>query len=394
MNRRRLIRLGSGAAAVLLATGVAVAWPAITAGPGDETAGPTTAVRPPSGEASSGPSTTLPPDPGAECIAAWDRRRQVGQLVAIAVDGGALESEGRRIAELQLGGVLLQRPQPDGLGDGIAALKAASAIPPLVMADEEGGEVQTLSAVLGPIPSPARMAASHDPAGAREVIARHAASVAAIGVDMVLGPVVDVAAPDGSGPLAGRIFSSDPALVTEYGRAYVAAYRDAGVTAVLKHFPGHGSASGDSHEGPVSVPELPELRERDLVPYDSLLPEVDAVMVGHMVVPDLTGLAAASQSPEAIDGLLREEYGADGLVLTDSLSMGAIAFRTPPTEAAVLAIGAGADIALFVTIEDPGAVVDALAAATDDGRLDEEQVIEAVGRVLAVKGIDPCTLPT
>jgi beta-N-acetylhexosaminidase len=389
MTVGRLARnLALGAAAVLIATGVAIAWPAVN-GNNEETTAPTTNGTGPSTTA----TTTAPADPGDECVAAWDLRRQVGQLVAIAVDGGALEAEAQRVADLGLGGVLLQRPAADGLADGIAALKSASVIPPLVMADEEGGEVQTLSEVLGPLPSPARMADAYDPAATKELVARHAESVAALGVDMVLGPVVDVATPGGGGPLGARVFGEDPATVTEYARAYVEAYEAAGVTTVLKHFPGHGAASGDSHDGPVSVPLIDELRARDLVPYDTLLAEVDAVMVGHVVVPDLTGLAATSQSPEAVDGLLRDEYGFDRLVVTDSLSMGAIAFRTPPTEAAVQAIDAGADLALFVTIDDPAAVLDALVAAAEAGRLDRAQVIAAVRRVLDQKGIDPCAVP-
>ena len=389
MTVGRLARnLALGAAAVLIATGVAIAWPAVN-GNNEETTAPTTNGTGPSTTA----TTTAPADPGDECVAAWDLRRQVGQLVAIAVDGGALEAEAQRVADLGLGGVLLQRPAAVGLADGIAALKSASVIPTLVMADEEGGEVQTLSEVLGPLPSPARMADAYDPTATKELVARHAESVAALGVDMVLGPVVDVATPGGGGPLGARVFGEDPATVTEYAQAYVEAYEAAGVTTVLKHFPGHGAASGDSHDGPVSVPLIDELRARDLVPYDTLLAEVDAVMVGHVVVPDLTGLAATSQSPEAVDGLLRDEYGFDRLVVTDSLSMGAIAFRTPPTEAAVQAIDAGADLALFVTIDDPAAVLDALVAAAEAGRLDRAQVIAAVRRVLDQKGIDPCAVP-
>jgi beta-N-acetylhexosaminidase len=390
---RRARQLGLAAAAVLVATAVAIAWPGVDDG-GEEATAPVTTVAVSDGTgASTTATTTAPSDPRDECIAAWDLRRQVGQLVAIAVDGGALGTEAQRVADLGLGGVLLQRPAAAGLADGIAALKSASVIPPLVMADEEGGEVQTLSEVLGPLPSPARMADAYDPASARELVARHAESVAALGVDMVLGPVVDVATPGGGGPLGARVFGAEPATVTEYARAYVEAYEAAGVTTVLKHFPGHGAASGDSHEGPVSVPPTDELRARDLVPYEALLPEVDAVMVGHLVVPDLTGLASTSQSPEAIDGLLRDEYGFDRLVVTDSLSMGAIAFRTPPTEAAVQAVYAGADMALFVTIEDPAAVLDALVAATEGGRIDEAQVVTAVRRVLDQKGLDPCAVP-
>jgi len=385
---RRARHLALGLIVVLVAIGTVIMWPAVGGERGDEQASsPTTTV------ADVPPSTAPAPDPLDECIASWDRRRQVGQLVAIAVDGGALESEAQRVADLGVGGVLLQRPAAAGLAEGIAALKAASTIPPLVMADEEGGEVQTLSEVLGPLPAAARMVDAYDPVAAQELVARHADSVAVLGVDMVLGPVVDVATPGGGGPLGARVFSEDPAMVTEYAQAYVEAYEAAGVTTVPKHFPGHGAASGNSHDGPVSVPPLAELRARDLVPYETLLPEVSAVMVGHLVIPDLTGLTSTSQSPEAIDGLLRDDYGFDGLVITDSLSMGAIAFRTPPTEAAVQAVAAGADIALFVTIEDPGAVIDALVAATEQGRIDEAQVVTAVRRVLDEKGIDPCSVP-
>lgn len=384
---RRARHLALGLIVVLVAIGTVIMWPAVGGERGDEQASsPTTVADVP-------PSTAPAPDPLDECIASWDRRRQVGQLVAIAVDGGALESEAQRVADLGVGGVLLQRPAAAGLAEGIAALKAASTIPPLVMADEEGGEVQTLSEVLGPLPAAARMVDAYDPVAAQELVARHADSVAVLGVDMVLGPVVDVATPGGGGPLGARVFSEDPAMVTEYAQAYVEAYEAAGVTTVPKHFPGHGAASGNSHDGPVSVPPLAELRARDLVPYETLLPEVSAVMVGHLVIPDLTGLASTSQSPEAIDGLLRDDYGFDGLVITDSLSMGAIAFRTPPTEAAIQAVAAGADIALFVTIEDPGAVIDALVAATEQGRIDEGQVVMAVRRVLDEKGIDPCSVP-
>ena len=384
---RRTRNAALGLAAVVVAVAAAIMWPAIDGERADDRASAPTTV-------ADGPPSTAPvPDPLDQCIAAWDLRRQVGQLVAVAVDGGALQSEAQRVADLGLGGVLLQRPSATGLTEGIAALKAASAIPPLVMADEEGGEVQTLGEVLGPLPSAARMADAYDPVATRELVARHARSVAALGVDMVLGPVVDVATPGGGGPLGARVFGEDPGTVTEYAQAYVEAYEAAGVTTVPKHFPGHGAASGNSHDGPVSVPPLAELRARDLVPYETLLPEVSAVMVGHLVVPDLTGLASTSQSPEAIDGLLRDEYGFDGLVITDSLSMGAIAFRTPPTEAAIQAVAAGADIALFVTIEDPGAVIDALVAATERGRIDEVQVVAAVRRVLDEKGIDPCSVP-
>jgi beta-N-acetylhexosaminidase len=286
----------------------------------------------------------------------------------------------------------LQRANPAGQAEGIAGLKAASTIPPLVAVDEEGGQVQHLRAVLGPIPSERQVASTMDPAGAQALITGHAQGMADLGVDVVFGPVVDVGPVGGGGPLGDRVFADDPAVVESFGRAYVDALAGAGLLPVLKHFPGHGAGQADSHDGPVGTPPIEELRARDLLPYEGLLDAPVGVMVGHLNVPGLSGTTPASVSDEAITGLLREELGFDGLVFSDSLSMGAIAASRPPPQAAVSAIAAGADVALFVTIADPVAVVNALETAVNDGTLPGDQVDASVARVLAAKDVDPCTL--
>lgn len=341
------------------------------------------------------PSTTTTVDPAVACVSELPLRQRAAQTLAIAIDGGALGSEAQRVADLGVGGVILQRPAGDVAG-GITQVKEASAVPPLVMVDEEGGESQVLRPIVGPLPGEPAIVAAGDPAAAEATVAAHAAEVAALGVDVVLGPVIDVATPGGGGPVDERSFSSDPAQVGAYGQAYVDALLGAGLTPVLKHFPGHGPADGNSHDGPVSVPPVDELRQRDLLPFEQLAigeqEDQVGVMVAHVVVPDLTGFTAASQSPEAIDGLLRDELGFDGLVMTDSLSMGAIAFRTGPEQSFPQAVAAGADLALFVTIADPAAAISAMESAVQSGQVPEERLDEAVANVLATKGIDPCTL--
>ncbi len=178
--------------------------------------------------------------------------------------------------------------------------------------------------------------------------------MATLGIDVVFAPVVDVLPTDGRDPLGDdRTFGSDPAVVTEYGQAYVDAFVEAGILPTLKHFPGHGSTTGDSHDGVVSAPPLPQLRERDLVPYDTLLESEVAVMVGHMVVPDVTIFGPSSLSSGIITDLLRDEYGFDGLIFTDSLSMGGVTGQGPPEELAFEALRAGADVALFATPARP-----------------------------------------
>ncbi len=332
-------------------------------------------------------------DPRIECARALPARLQLGQLLALDVDGQAPDLEAQRIADLGIGTVFIQSLSIDRPIQRIEALKATSAIPPLVAVDEEGGAVQDLRNVLGPFPSQERMASTTDPAGAKAQVLAHARSMATLGIDVAFAPVVDVLPGDGSDPLGDdRAFGSDPALVTEYGQAYVDAFVEAGILPTLKHFPGHGRTTGDSHAGPVNAPLLPDLRTHDLIPYDTLLEDQVAVMVGHMIVADVTIFTPSSLSRDIVTGLLRDEYGFDGLIFTDSLSMGAVTGQGPPEELALTALQAGADVALFSSLPDPAAVLRRLERALADGALDADQIATSVVRVLDVKGIDPCTL--
>jgi beta-N-acetylhexosaminidase len=386
---RWLRRLGL-VIAFLLVIGIAAGWNGLT---GDEVDDP------PSTTTTAAPGRVVGPieggatDPRIVCARELPPRQQFGQLLAVAVNGAAADLEAARVAQFGIGTVFLQSLTPDQPIQRIQALKDASAIPPLVAVDEEGGAVQDLRDVLGPFPSQERMAATTDPAGARAQVLTHAQSMATLGIDVAFAPVVDVLPGDGRDPLGDdRAFGSDPATVTEYGQAYVDAFVEAGILPTLKHFPGHGNTTGDSHDGVVSAPLLPQLRERDLVPYDTLLDSDVAVMVGHMIVPDVTIFGPSSLSSGIVTDLLRDEYGFDGLIFTDSLSMGGVTGQGPPEELAFQALRAGADVALFATLPAPGPVLDRLVLALRNGALDADRIATSVVRVLDVKGIDPCSL--
>lgn len=390
--RRWLKRLGVVGLGVLVVVVIIAAVIAFGARSGeDEEAIPTTTTAAPG--AVDAPVSGGATDPRIACAQALPPRQQVGQLVGISVNGSLPDMEAARVAGLGVGLVLLQHPSNDRPVARIQALKDASAIPPLVAVDEEGGAVQDLREILGPFPSEERMARDTGPREAHDLVLTHARSMATLGIDVVFAPVVDVAPANGVDPLGDdRIFSSDPATVTAYGQAYVDAYREAGILPTLKHFPGHGAATANTHEGAAGVPPLAQLRTRDLLPYDELLDDGVAVLVGHLVVPDVTFFAPATLSSGIMQDLLRDEYGFDGLIVTDSLSMGAVAGLGPPEEVALEAIRAGADIALFNTLPDPAAVIDRLARALERGTLDAGQVATSVVRVLDVKGVDPCEL--
>ena len=196
--------------------------------------------------------------------------------------------------------------------------------------------------------------------------------------------------------IGDRSFSNDPAVVTTYAGEYARGLRDAGVLPVLKHFPGHGRASGDSHTGGVTTPSLDALKSFDLVPYRTLATQAPVgVMVGHMQVPGLTGNDPASLSRAAVD-LLRSGTGYGGQpfsgpVFTDDLSsMKAITDRYSVSEAVLKALQAGADTALWITTAEVPNVLDHLEAAVANKELSIDNINASVRRMAVAKALTRC----
>lgn len=343
-----------------------------------------------------GPTTTTAPGGCADIIASWPVRRRLALLVVVGADPSGPAEATALVEEHHVGGVFVGGNDTGLLTSGaLADLRAASPTGLLVAVDEEGGRVQRIDDLDGEVPSARQMAATMTPEEVRALGERRGEVMAAHGVTVDLAPVVDVSdQPDGT-VIGDRSWSADPEVVATFAGAYADGLRAAGVTPVLKHFPGHGSASGDTHEGAATTPPLDALRTRDLVPYQRLLPDLGAgaaVMLGHLDVPGLTEPdTPASLSPAAV-ALLRGEYGFDGVVMTDDLAgMASITARLGPEEAAVRALAAGVDVVLFDAV-DVAALLDRLEAAVADGTLAEEQIDASVTRVLALRGVDPCTV--
>ena len=339
-------------------------------------------------------TTTTPVPTAAECVAALPVEWKAAQIVMPAIDGAALDAAADVVAAHDLGAVLLLR-WPDGSDPvALAAVRAASTTPLMIAVDEEGGIVQRLRQ-LGELPSAREVASTMTPDEAQAMIAAHGAAVADLGIDVVFAPVVDVAPPGGGGPIGSRAFADDPLIVAEFTQAYVDGWSDVGVLPVLKHFPGHGAASADTHEARAMTAPIDDLRARDLVPYAAIGGGSGVgVMVGHLDVPGLTddGLPT-SLSAAAIGGELRGRLGyADALVFSDALGMDAVTAVADLPDAAVLAIAAGTDVAVFTDLARTGEVVDGLVVAVADGRLEIDRIDDAVGRLLDHKAIDPCAL--
>lgn len=363
------------------------------AGTDEETAAAPSSV-PPVTTVASPPSTTTPrPCRAAEVIEGLDVRERVAQLVMV---GSQTADEASAVVrDHHVGGIFLHGSDTAVLDRAVIdGITGQAPIRPFVAADEEGGRVQRIDDVHGSIPSAREMAETMSPEDVRALALERGRQMAAIGLTMDLAPVVDVSSQSDDDVIGDRSFSPDPAVVAAYAGAFAEGLRQAGILPVLKHFPGHGRAAGDSHTGATVTPPLDGLRAVDLVPYERLTGAGRVgVMLGHLDVPGLTQPdEPATVSPPTVR-LLREGIGFDGLVMTDDLvNMTAITARYDLPQAVAAAINAGVDLALWVSTERVGEVIDHLVASVEDGSLPEARVNDAVRRVFVAKRLDPCRL--
>ncbi|WP_328350153.1 glycoside hydrolase family 3 protein [Mycobacterium sp. NBC_00419] len=271
----------------------------------------------------------------------------------------------------------------------------AGPLPLAVSVDEEGGRVARLTSLIGAAPSARVLAQTKTPDEVYQLALDRGRQMRGLGITVDFAPVVDVTAAAADTVIGDRSFSNDPAVVTAYAGAYARGLRDAGLLPVLKHFPGHGHGSGDSHTaGAVTTPPLADLQANDLIPYRTLAAEAPvAVMIGHLEVPGLTNGVPASLSPAAV-GLLRSgNYGGppfNGIVFTDDLSsMAAISSHYGVAEAVLRALQAGADVGLWVTTDEVPAVLDRLESAVNGGELSLPAIDASVLRLAGLKGPSP-----
>ncbi|WNG82345.1 glycoside hydrolase family 3 N-terminal domain-containing protein [Mycobacterium sp. ITM-2016-00316] len=328
------------------------------------------------------------PAPGFCDIATMSTRDKLAQLLMVGVSDAA---DARAVvADQHVGGIMIGSwTDKSMLGAPLADIAAnAGPLSLAVSVDEEGGRVSRLAGVIGSQPSARELAQTKTPDEVYGIALERGRAMRGLGITVDFAPVVDLT--QQSAAIGDRSFGDDPETVTEYAGAYARGLRDAGVLPVLKHFPGHGRAAGDSHTGAVSTPPLADLQNDDLVPYRTLTKQPPvAVMVGHMQVPGLTGGEQASLSPAAYN-LLRTEFGFGGLVYTDDLSSMAAINQQYGVAAAVLkSLQAGADVALWITTAEVPAVLDRLEQAVAAGELSPAAVDASVQRVAAAKGPNP-----
>lgn len=266
----------------------------------------------------------------------------------------------------------------------------AGNVAPFIAVDEEGGTVVRVADNEAFGAQDVGDASALGSAGDTEAAKRAAEQIAdylmPLGFNLDFAPVADVVDPLRSDTMGLRSFSSDAAVAADMVRAEVEGFRDKKMLCCAKHFPGIGAAAGDSHEGAITIEATnEELETVDLVPFRAAIEAgVPMIMVGHASLPNIVGDSTpAPLSSAVVQGMLRDSLGYTGIIVTDSLSMGAITDYYTPAEAAVAALKAGCDIPLMPERLDEA--YQGVLSAVQVGELTEERLDESLTRILTAK---------
>jgi beta-N-acetylhexosaminidase len=280
-----------------------------------------------SGQPAATPSAT-PLCTNQSALALWSTNRLAWQVVAVPVQLTSVDTVRAEVAAGAGGIILFGSAAPANLAAQLKALSALSpgGIAPLVMSDIEGGDVERAANLLGPMPSARQLAQTMTPGQVRAFAFAAGKRMRAIGITMDLAPVMDLDAgfgPSASDPDGTRSFSDDPQVAAADAGAFASGLAAAGVVAVGKHFPGLHGAGDNTDLVPASTASWSALQQRGLVPFRAAISSgIPAIMLSNASVPGLTSLPS-SLSPEVVHAL-RDGLGFNGLILTDSLTAGAI----------------------------------------------------------------------
>lgn len=316
----------------------------------------------------------------------------LGQKLMIAVYSAQLNAEQPVVAQYQLNGVILMDETDES---AIASLSTNMLVKPTVGTDQEGGTVQRFKSE-GTIPGAQDVTSSMTASQAYSLYLNDSKYLRDLGLTTNFAPVVDVISRTPQ-PLPGRMYSSSPNSVSSYAGQYILAQKEAGLTPVIKHFPGLGGATGNTDDGPATTDPLSVLKTRGLLPYQALASLGPDVMISNAIVPELTDGQPAVWSPDAVK-LLRSYGYENAVVYSDSLTAKAI----PGTlqDAALKAWQAGIDVAMIVQTRDQtpdiasyvSQIITQAKTALENNTLERSSVVESVARILARKAIDPCTI--
>ncbi|MDQ0058618.1 beta-N-acetylhexosaminidase [Paenibacillus harenae] len=343
------------------------------------------------------PTETAKPavDPIQEQIDGMTLEEKIGQMVIIGLEGTRADKDAiNMINKNKIGGFILYKDNMNNADQIVSLLNALKSknetnkVPLWLSVDQEGGKVNRLPKAFVAMPTAKSMGAADNENYTQAVGQATGLALKSLGFNMDFAPVLDINSNPDNPVIGNRSFGSDADTVIRHGIETMEGLRSSDIAAVVKHFPGHGDTSVDSHlELPVIGKSLSELKKFELLPFkEAIAQDADAVMVAHLLIPSLDDANPASLSKRIITDLLRDELGYDGVVMTDDMTMGGIVNHNDIGEAAVRSVLAGTDIVLVGHDNVKQIkVLNALKASAAEGDLTEEMINAHVHRILALK---------
>lgn len=334
-------------------------------------------------------------DPIAEQVKAMSIEDKLGQMLIVGLEGYEMGEDAKAMIDnSHIGGFILygsnvkDSSQLIGLTNALKLANSSNKIPLFISVDEEGGRISRVPKEIKKLPTNKTIGKVNSEDFSYEIGGILAQEVKAYGFNMDYAPVLDINSNPKNPVIGDRAFGSKADVVSRLGEATMRGIQQGGAIPVVKHFPGHGDTSVDSHVGlPRVENDMERLNSFELIPFKNAIDKgADAVMVAHILLPKLDADNPATLSKKVITDILREQLGFKGVVITDDMTMGAIVKNYDIASAAVKSVEAGSDIVLVAHgYDNAQAVLKRLKEAVDGGVISEERLNESVYRILKLK---------
>jgi beta-N-acetylhexosaminidase len=334
-------------------------------------------------------------DPIKDQVSKMSLEEKIGQMLILGIEGYSLDENSRNLVrKYKVGGFIFfstnvrDTNQLLNLINSVKKENANNKIPLFLSVDEEGGRITRMPKSFNRLPTNEAIGEINNPVFSNKIGRTIGNYIGSFGFNMNFAPVLDVNSNPQNPVIGDRSYSSDPHIVSNLGVETMKGIKSAGVIPVVKHFPGHGDTSVDSHLGlPVVKNDLQRLRNLEFIPFsEAIKNDAEVVMIAHILLPKIDKENPSSMSKTIITDILRDKLNFKGVVITDDMTMGAIMKNYNIGEAAVKSVNAGSDVVLVCHgYNNEVEVINALESAVLNGNISKQRIDESVYRILSLK---------
>ena len=339
--------------------------------------------------------TPIPVDPIKQEINKMSLDEKIGQMVMSGIEGYTInDSTVKLIKDYHVGGIIIlgenikSSNQLLSLVNSLKTTNLSNKTPLFLSIDQEGGRVDRLSKEFIKLPDNKTIGNVNNSEFSYKIGQIIAEEIKSFGFNMDFAPVLDINSNPKNPVIGNRSFGANPQVVTKLGIETMKGIKSKGVISAVKHFPGHGDTSTDSHVGlPMVNHDLKRLKSFELIPFEAAIKNsVDVVMAAHILLPKIDAKYPSSMSKTIITDILRNGLKFNGVVITDDMTMGAVTKNYDIGDAAVTSVNAGCDIILVCHgYDNEVSVINSLKKAVQNGTIKEERVNESLYRILKLK---------